>query len=512
MSSRNTAAASSSSKRKRRSASAAAAAADSPAKRRTTRSGGASAATAPVADPPTLVPVEGDWCKPMRRHREAGQFIDITLLVGGRKIPAHKIALISHSAYLEGLLTSGLAESKAGGDELKIGDDDTDGRAVEAIVDCFYSGELPLSSSTVSSVIRTANLLGVGAAEKAACDFFVESLDVTTACEALAFAAAHSVGGEHARGLHERCVGYAVDHFAECSIEPSFQELPCEAVMEVIGSNDLPVEESSVLAAVRAWFDHDVAGRQESLALLLPLVRWPLLPVAVQLDLPDEPLLQRMMEQDRQALSLGMKLLMECSAGFAANGAAAACPRLKQRKGTNVLVLPLAFTAIDRDHYETNDDGAQLTVTSLPKHRAALCRGSVMNSGQSCAEITVVRDNDGMLIGVGRPTLDPNAVDAWRRADFWGIFNGDDGVLFHNSITDQPWHGMEGYETGDVLRLLLDSDAGTLTVKKNGTLLGMAVTKGLTGDLCWAVSYYYAGEGEGDEASVHIKAVDPAKF
>ena len=58
-----------------------------------------------------------------------------------------------------------------------------------------------------------------------------------------------------------------------------------------------------------------------------------------------------------------------------------------------------------------------------------------------------------------------------------------------------------------MLRLLLDSDAGTLTVKKNGTLLGVAVTSGLTGDLCWAVSC----DGENSD-SVRIKAVDPAEF
>jgi hypothetical protein len=106
-------------------------------------------------------------------------------------------------------------------------------------VDCFYSGKLSLSRDSVSSVIRTANLFGVGAAEKAACDFFVESIDASTACEALAFAAAHSECGEHARELRERCVDYVVEHFAECSGEPSFLELPCEAVAEVIGSDDL---------------------------------------------------------------------------------------------------------------------------------------------------------------------------------------------------------------------------------------------------------------------------------
>ena len=187
-------------------------AAESPAKRRTTRGGGGASAAAPVADPPTLVPVEGQWSQPMRSAREAGDFVDITLLVGDRKIPTHKLVLVSHSPYLHGLLTSGLAESSQGGDTLKVGDGGTDGRAVEAIVDCFYSGQLSLSGSTVSSVIRTANLLAVSAVEKAACDFFVESLEPSTACEALAFAAAHTACGEHARVLHERCAGYMVEH------------------------------------------------------------------------------------------------------------------------------------------------------------------------------------------------------------------------------------------------------------------------------------------------------------
>jgi hypothetical protein len=126
-----------------------------------------------------------------------------------------------------------------------------------------------------------------------------------------------------------------------------------------------------------------------------------------------------------------------------------------------------------------------------------------MSSGRSCAEVTVVRKQDTM-IGVGRPTLNVHAIHACTNADFWGMSNYT-GKLFHNNGV-QNWQGMEGYDTGDVLRLLLDSDAGTLTVKKNGALLGVAVTSGLTGDLCWAVSCWSAGE------SVRIKALDPAEF
>jgi hypothetical protein len=359
----------------------------------------------------------------------------------------------------------------------------------------------------VSSVIRTANLLGVDAVEKAACDFFVEALEPCTAAEALAFAAAHTACGEHARGLHERCVSYMVEHFAQCSVQPSFLELPCEAVAEVIGSGDLAEEEAVVLAAVRAWFDHDAAARAGSLELLLPLVRWPLLPVEVRLQLSREALLRRMMLLGETNCALGMQLLLELTAEFAASDAAAACPRLKRRKGTVLPVSPLAFTALSQHHYVVSEDGALLTTTDNPFYRAALCGERVMNSGQSCAEITVVQKDD-MMIGVGRPTLDPSAAYAHSTADFWGVYSCGEtmnGVLFH-SAEGQDWQGMQGFGEGDVLRLLLDSDAGTLTIKKNGTMLGVAVTSGLTGDLCWALTCHKSG------TSVRIKAVDPAEF
>ena len=124
--------------------------------------------------------------------------------------------------------------------------------------------------------------------------------------------------------------------------------------------------------------------------------------------------------------------------------------------------------------------------------------------------VTVVRECAYSLIGVGRPTLDPGARNAYENADFWGIA-GFDGEHYHNDNGGQDWQGQQRYGTGDVLRLLLDSDAGTLTVKKNGILLGVAVTSGLTGDLCWAVAME-PDEYDEEQGSVRIKALDPAEF
>jgi hypothetical protein len=48
------------------------------------------------------------------------------------------------------------------------------------------------------------------------------------------------------------------------------------------------------------------------------------------------------------------------------------------------------------------------------------------------------------------------------------------------------------FKQGDVVGLLLDCDAGTLTVKKNGRRLGVAAT-GLTGEFCWALAMMGVG-------------------
>lgn len=477
------------------------------------------AAQAETADSPTDVKVApplpiGEWCRALQSSRDAKELIDITLLVEDRKIPAHRIVLAGFSPYIKGLLTSGLAESKGSSHELRISD--ADGGAVAAIVDCFYSGKLSISHASASSIIRTANLLGIGAVEKAACDFFIESLDSSTACEALNFAAAHEACGEHARELRERCARYVAEHFKECSVEPSFLELPSEVVAGVIGSDDVSVDEEAVLAAVRAWFDRDAAGRRAALLTLMPLVRWPLLPFDVQLQLSKEPLLKRLMQLDDQGCTVGMGLLLECSAGFAESEAAATCVRRKQRKGPMWL---LRFTAFSQARYTTSEDGARLTFRAgsscdLGSDLVALCRERVMSSGRSCAEFTVVKHDerldDLLMIGVARRNLPPTTF----LRHVW-LVSASDGANWHHD-EDQCfhyWQGCEEYGEGDVLRLLLDSNAGTLTVKKNGALLGVAVSGGLTGELCWAAMLRGERSASDDDGpSVRIKMVDPTNF
>jgi hypothetical protein len=439
----------------------------------------------------------------MLEQRKEGHFVDVTLVVGRQRIKAHRTVLAGLSSYLKGLLTSGLAESVAQRQELTL--EDMDGRAVETVVDCMYSGKLSLSPHTVTAVIHVANLLQIGAVEQVAGEFFVSRLEPSAAVDALGFAAGRVECGEHAKKLHEKCTDYAIEHFAAVSRMVSFLSLPEETVAALIGSDDLPVEEPDVVLAVRSWFEHDVAARKGALSTLMPLIRWPRLPVEARRNLSSEALFELLGSLNGESRRLSFNLMLECGAADSRECIfATGCPRLKRRKGTAPPVPTLAFIAFSTAHYLTREDGALVESScGNVSHRAAVCCGHVMSTGRSCAEFTVVQCNKSCVIGVARPGLDVSERNVPRSRSFYGLCTKGEYFREGNKYS---WDGQRSFGEGDVLRLLLDLDAGTLAVKKNGTLLGMPVTEGLVGDKCWAATCF--GEG----VVLRIKAVDPADF
>jgi hypothetical protein len=125
-----------------------------------------------------------------------------------------------------------------------------------------------------------------------------------------------------------------------------------------------------------------------------------------------------------------------------------------------------------------------------------------MSTGRHAADFTIVRFIDRQagfpFVGLARPDIDVRTGDAYKRDNFWGLYGG--GGRLHHAGEPKPWTGQTGFKQGDVVGLLLDCDAGTLAVKKNGKFLGVAAT-GLAGALCWAVSMYA-------DATLRIAAAD----
>ena len=243
-------------------------------------------------------------------------------------------------------------------------------------------------------------------------------------------------------------------------------ELPCVTVAQLIGSDELCVKEESILAAVRSWLYHDKDGRKGSFKELVSLIWFPLLPVDVQLTLPSDPLLMRLMRHEGETCAaLGMQMLMECSSAFKHSDGASACLRLQTRG-------PTASFAVAEPHFYTIlEDGALLQNSEPsshpdahdPGHRVVRC-GQVMRTGLSCAEFTLVKVKyllrgrmrctqkvpqftllfwsyftstrvscSFMMLGVARPTLDVNKEEPYYGADseYWGMCQS--GSLYHDA-------------------------------------------------------------------------------
>ena len=173
----------------------------------------------------------------------------------------------------------------------------------------------------------------------------------------------------------------------------------------------------------------------------------------------------------------------------------------------------LAVAAKDRDDYVYNGGGT------------AIAGSHPMRGGRHFAECEgVEEDACGVFLGLAARGLDLEAT-SWQQAAFWGVHGGN-GRLGHGG-GGADWAGRQSFGAGDTIGLLLDCDAGTLAVYKNGARLGQAVAPGMRNtfrntnevaglkgqELCWAVAMYVdEDEEDEEEAAVRIKALDPAEF
>jgi hypothetical protein len=180
-------------------------------------------------------------------------------------------------------------------------------------------------------------------------------------------------------------------------------------------------------------------------------------------------------------------------------------------------IAALRFTAAGRGIDIAREGGRLAVAAEDCGDRAAIAGSHPMRGGRHFAECEVVEAGGGVMLGLAARGLDLEAA-SWTQAAFWGVGSGD-GDLYHGGGVAE-WAGRQGFGAGDTIGLLLDCDAGTLAVYKNGARLGQAVAPGMRNtmhntkevaglqgqELCWAVSLY----GKGDAVRVASKPLPAA--
>jgi len=149
------------------------------------------------------------------------------------------------------------------------------------------------------------------------------------------------------------------------------------------------------------------------------------------------------------------------------------------------LRLPLAF-GWSHPTIALSENGAVATVGLVGGMFRSAASDVVMRSGRHFAQFTETVGDRFVAFGVLRPG--------------WGVrvgadaFNVDGHCFYYTRSGNRlpgrhAWEGMQGArKQGDSIGMLLDLDQGSMSIWKNGELLGVMQAEGLTGPLCWGVS------------------------
>lgn len=200
-----------------------------------------------------------------------GTLCDVTLVMGEKRVRAHRAMLALHSPYFLAMFTTELMENKSSEVDLSESVDD---EALEALVNFMYTGELLVFERTAQDLMTSASFLQMHKILDF-CSDFLKTKIVAENCLGFKAFAQHL----NLRELFLTCRHFAEENFCDVIEAEEFHEMPFEVIADLIKSEKLKVPtEVVVYKAVTSWVEFDVCERQPFLALLLKDVRLSLMP------------------------------------------------------------------------------------------------------------------------------------------------------------------------------------------------------------------------------------------
>ena len=439
-----------------------------------------------------------------------GKFCDATITVEGRQFDAHRMALVSGSDYFHGAFTSGFAE----GGTAHVSLPDLKASAFEAVLSFIYTGECEVWEEDLPTLLQCASYLQAKALLVAACDAVKVRLAPENILSYWSLADAHSMDELACVAKEE-----ALRHFEAvvAASEAEFAALPHERLLTLLSDERLTTtKEEAVHTAVIKWSNaQQPPVDDESLLALLSTVRYRL----VSRDFFEG----RVLTEPRLQGGLGLKVLFGAAAGF--SQAVFGGALVGRRLGFLPQRLPLKWCPVQKGRdielaqtdtvaTATGNCDSIRTATPLPtsgKHLVELLWEKQGHPSGSCF-------GGAHMVGVASGSVAiSNVTSALAKAasSFWGVDSsgycgesiltgirrgkGGQSKVPKEAMIARP-HDREAYGessqcvfvAGDRIGLLVDMDAHTLTMLRNGTPIPSLVFDNLPHeDLYVAVTVFH---------------------
>ena len=237
--------------------------------------------------------------KKMSGFRKNSKLCDIVLVVGEKRIRAHRLVLAAFSDYFSAMFTSDLSENGQAVVHLT----DMDPLAVEALVQYAYTSNIEIRVDNVENLLSVSCILQIDEVKEACSEFMKHQLHPSNCLGIRAFADGHGCSE-----LYKIADAFTKERFVEVVKSQEFVLLNSECVAQLLSSDDLNVtSESQIFEALCAWAEHDEENRKKFLPRLLSFVRLPLLTAEFLVDKVEMSSLFRDMGPCRELIIEAMK-------------------------------------------------------------------------------------------------------------------------------------------------------------------------------------------------------------
>ncbi|GAB0091414.1 BTB/POZ domain-containing protein 9 [Sergentomyia squamirostris] len=194
-------------------------------------------------------------------------YSDVTFVVDGVRLPAHKVILAARSEYFRALLFGGMAETGMAEIELKVPLE-----AFRALLRYIYSGHMSLSQMREEDVLDTlglANQYGFTELEKAISGYLRQVLSIENVCAILDAARLYNF-----ESLMNVCHTFMERNTTDILKHDTFKGLSQQSLIGILERDSFSAPEVAIFTAVREWC---AVNSESNIDLVVSYVRLPLM-------------------------------------------------------------------------------------------------------------------------------------------------------------------------------------------------------------------------------------------